>query len=269
MKIRYLVWICLLFYSSILNAKDLQNISVQLLWKHQFEFAGFYMAKYKGFYKDVGLKVQLKEYKRGIDITKDVEKGKSTFGVAYPKIVLDRSNGAKVVLLNAIFQSSPHILVTLKSSGINQIKDFKNKKIMIDKDAIKTAPLLSMLYSKNIKLSDMKRIDPHFHIEDLVEGKTDISSAYMSNELYKLDDLGIKYNIFDPKEYGFDFYNDILFTSEKFTKNHPVVVDNFQKATIKGWNYAFSHIDETIKVIEKNIIHNINQKEYYYMKQTH
>jgi len=251
MKIRYLVWICLLFYSSILNAKDLQNISVQLLWKHQFEFAGFYMAKYKGFYKDVGLKVKLKEYQNGIDITKDIEKGKSTFGVSYPKIVLDRSNGAKVVLLNAIFQSSPQVLVTLKSSGINKIKDFKNKRIMIDKDAIKTAQILSMLYSKNIKLSYMKIIEPSFNIEDLIDGKTDISSVYISNELYKLDNLGIKYNIFDPKEYGFDFYSDILFTSEKFTKNHPQIVNDFQKATIKGWNYAFSHIDETIKVIEK------------------
>ena len=50
-----IIFICLIFICSGLNAEDLKKVSVQLLWKHQFEFAGFYMAKEKGFYKDVGI----------------------------------------------------------------------------------------------------------------------------------------------------------------------------------------------------------------------
>ena len=54
----------------------LKEVSLQLLWKHQFEFAGFYMAKEKNFYKDVGLDVEIKEYKLGVNIVNDVQ---STF----------------------------------------------------------------------------------------------------------------------------------------------------------------------------------------------
>ena len=149
----------LLIIVSIVNASDtkLDKISLQLQWKHQFEFAGFYIAKEKGFYKENGLNVKFKEFDFGIDITKNVETSKSTFGIAYPNILLDKSNGSKVVLLNAIYQSSPHVLISLKSSGIKSLKDFKNKKIMIENNAIKTAPLLSMLYSKHVKIDNMKQ----------------------------------------------------------------------------------------------------------------
>ena len=95
-----------------------QKVSVQLLWKHQFEFAGYYMAKEKGFYDDAGLDVDIKEFNFGINIIDDVEKGKTTFGISYPNIILEKSAGKGLILLNAILQSSPHILVSLKSSGI-------------------------------------------------------------------------------------------------------------------------------------------------------
>ena len=43
-----------------LNASTLEKVSLQLHWKYQFEFAGFLVAQEKGFYKDVGLDVNLK-----------------------------------------------------------------------------------------------------------------------------------------------------------------------------------------------------------------
>ncbi len=247
--LKYIIILCL-FYIGIL-ANELEKVSLQLLWKHQFEFAGFYMAKEKGFYKDVNLDVDIKEFEFGLNVTQEIENGKSTFGIGYPNIILDKANGANIVLLNALYQSSPHVLVSLKSSGINEIKEFKNKRLMIEGDAIKTAPLLSMLYSQNIKIENLNRQNPSFNIDDLIDGKTDIFSSYLSNEVYKLDKNNIKYNIFDPKDYGFDFYNDLLFTSQNEIKNNPQMVKKFQEASIKGWEYAFSNIDETINIILK------------------
>ncbi len=239
----------LLLFNSILLGQNNEKVSLQLLWKHQFEFAGFYMAKEKGFYKDVSLEVELKEFNFGDDITKLVENEKSTFGISYSNIILDKSNGANVVLLNSIFQSSPHVLVSLNSSGINSLEDFKNKKIMIENNAIITAPLISMLYSENIKLSDMNIIKPSFNINDLINNRVDIFSAYISNEIFKLDNKNIKYTIWNPSDYGFDFYNDILFTSSKVLNNNPNLVKNFQHASLKGWEYAFNNIDETVELI--------------------
>jgi len=236
---------------SNLFGKTNEKVSLQLLWKHQFEFAGFYIAKEKGFYDDVSLDVELKEYDFSIDIVSDVEQGKSTYGIGYPNIILDKSRGANINIISAIFQSSPHILVSLKSSNINTIDDFKNKTLMIESNAMKTAPILSMLYSKNINLNDIVMVEPTFNIKDLITGKVDIYSAFISNEIYKLKNKNIEYKIWDPKNYGFDFYNDLLFTSTKELSNNERRVQNFKEASLKGWRYAFSHIDETVNLILK------------------
>jgi len=248
MFIKFILFLVILFS---FTAQANEKVSLQLLWKHQFEFAGFYMAKEKGFYNENNLDVNIKEFHLGTDVIKEVESQKSTFGIAYPSIVLNKANGSNVVLLNSVFQSSPHVLVSLKSSNIKSIQEFKNKRIMIENNAIKTAPIMSMLYSNNIHSSDMKYIPASFNINDLINLKTDIFAVYISNEIYKLNKLGIDYTVWNPSDYGFDFYNDIIFTSSDMIKNDKNKVIRFQEASLKGWEYAFKNIDETIEVILK------------------
>ena len=242
--------ICLLF-TTLYADKNLQKVSLQLQWKHQFQFAGFYIAKERGFYKDVGLDVEIKEFNYDVKIIDDVYEEKTTFGTSYPSAILEKFNGKEIVLLSAILQQSPHMLVTLKSSGIKSIKDFKNKKIMIEDKAILTATIKSMLESNHVSFDDMTRVKHTFNIEDLISGKTDIATAFSSNEPYTLDKRGIEYNLWDPKDYGFDFYEMILFTSGSEIKKNPKRVEDFRKASLKGWEYAFGHIDESVELILK------------------
>ena len=51
-----------MFLLSSLYSQNLQKTSVQLMWLDQFEFAGFYVAKEKGFYEKAGLDVEIKKY---------------------------------------------------------------------------------------------------------------------------------------------------------------------------------------------------------------
>jgi len=241
----------LLFLTTFLSAKELQKVSLQLHWKHQFEFAGFYMAKEKGYYKNRGLDVDIKEFQYGINIAKDVQDEKATFGMGYPSVILEKSLGTDIVLIGTVLQSSPHVLISLKSSGINSIKDFKNKRLMINKDAKKAASFISMFRANGISFEDMEIIDHSFKIEDLIDKKVDIITAFSSNEVFKLDQLGIEYDVWDPKDYGFDLYNDIGFTSAKFLKANRDTVLNYKEASKKGWLYAFNNIEETIDVILK------------------
>jgi len=233
------------------NLMALDKVSLQLKWKNQFQFAGYYMAKEKGFYKQSGLDVDILEYSLGTNIVQSVTNGNTNFAVGYSSVVLDKARGSDIVLLSAIYQNSPHVLISLASSGIKSIKDFKDKTLMISKDAIKTVSLFAMLRSNNLSVNDIKIKEPTFNIQTLLDNKVQISTAYISNELYQLDHRGIDYNVWDPKNYGFDFYDDILFTSTKELQEHPKRVEAFQKASLKGFEYAFSHIDETVDVILK------------------
>jgi signal transduction histidine kinase len=75
--------------------------------------------------------------------------------------------------------------------------------------------------------------------------------AYITNEPYILKQKGYESKIFYPKDYGFDFYEELIFTSKELAKKDPKLVNDFFKASIKGWEYAFNNIDEVAKLIYK------------------
>jgi polar amino acid transport system substrate-binding protein len=250
---------------AVANNTSLEKVSLQLHWKQQFEFAGYFIAKEKGFFKDVGIDVDILEYHNGINLTQSVISKEHTFVIGYSNTILDEINTNKIVLLSANFQSSPHVLVSLKSSNINSVKDFKNKKIMIDKEAIKSAAFMSMLQANGISFNDMIIQEPSFKVEHLIDGTVDLASYYYTNETYTLDKNAIEYNIWDPKNYGFNFYSDILFTSKEELEKYPLLVENFRTASLKGWEYAFNHIDETVDIIlQKYNSQNKTQGELLY-----
>ena len=236
---------------SALFSKDLEKVTLQFQWLDQFQFAGYYMAKEKGFYKDVGLDVKFKKYNNNIKPIEEVIKKRATYGIGRSSLIVDKSNGKHIKLLAAIFQSSPLILLATKKSGIKTIKDFKGKRIMNTFDSIEAVSYNAMMSKYNISIDDMKILKHSFDINDLIDGKTDLMASYISNEPFLLKQKGVEYKIFDPRNYGFDFYSDILFTSQYEIDNHKQRAINFKDASIKGWEYAFLHIDETAELIMK------------------
>ncbi|AXX93893.1 ABC transporter substrate-binding protein [Arcobacter ellisii] len=241
----------LLISFSFLKASALQKTSIQLMWLDQFQFAGFYIAKEKGFYEDVGLDVELKKYNSSINVLDEVLNKRADFGTNSSSLIIDKSNGNDIVLLGSVFQSSPLILLALKDSKLQYLEDIKNKTLMISKEQQRFATLKSMLSSKGVELSDMKLIEHSYGVDDLINKKADVMLAYATNEPFLLKEKGYESTIFNPKDYGFDFYEEIIFTSKEFAKENPKLVKDFYKATIKGWEYAFENIDETVNLIYK------------------
>ncbi|PHQ65798.1 MAG: histidine kinase [Sulfurimonas sp.] len=239
-----------IFISSLIAAqKPLDKVSLQLMWLDQFQFAGYYMAKEKGFYEDFGLDVDIKKFKYKMNTVEEVISGRSTFAVGRSSLIKSRSDGKKIILLSAIFQSSPFVLVSLKSSNINNVKDFAHKKLMLTKNAVGSASIRAMIMSNGAEDTEMIFKEHNFNLEELIDGRVDLYAGYISNEPYNLQKRGIPYKIFSPKNEGFDFYSDLLFTSEQELHLNPERVDKFKKASLKGWNYAFNNIDETVKLI--------------------
>ncbi len=222
-------------------------VSLQLQWKHQFQFAGYYVARELGFYKEAGLEVEIREYHPGTNVIDEVAERKSDFGSGRSSLVLHSDR--ELLLLMAVYQSSPFILLAKKRDDLKTLQDFVHKRIMLSDALEDTASIYAMLRAEGINTKDLVLQSHSMRIEDLINGKTDLMSAYISNEPYLLQNRHISYTIFDPKEYGFDFYGDILFTSKKFAQSYPDVTRRFYEATRKGCLYAFSHIEETAKLI--------------------
>ncbi len=240
-----LIFILLFNY---LHAKELQKISLQLQWLDQFQFAGFYIAKEKGFYKEVGLDVNILKYTNDINILDNILSGKTTYATGRTSLLIHKNNGAPVVTLAAIFQHSPEALL-VTNKNIMHPRDLAKKRLMISPDALTSASYMSMLFSEGVLKEDIIIQQHTFNLNDLIEGKTDAIASYISNEPYALQKKGIEFSYFHPKDYGFDFYGDLLYTSQKEVEQHPKRVEDFTMASLKGWQYAFSNIKETAQLI--------------------
>ena len=245
-----LLFIIILLTLNLLHANSSKkNVTLQLSWLHQFQFAGYYIAKEKGFYSDAGLNVNIKEFNFDLDIQKVLHNKEAQFVVGKTSFIIDKIAGKNIVALASIFQHSPMMLLVRKDSKIANAADLRGKNIMITGDAKNTVAILAMLASQGIKLNEVN-IQPHsFDLNDLITGKTDAMASYVSNEPIALKEKKIKYKIIHPKDYGFDFYNGMLFTSQEMIDNDPDSVKAFHDATIKGWEYAFNNINESAKII--------------------
>lgn len=247
MKSFFYKFICLLLLTFSFSYAENEKITLLLNWHHQFQFAGFYMAKEKGYYDEFGLDVDMK-VSIGQNVAKNLENSTSTYAILDPIAFIEQSKGTKIKALAAVFQQSPLVFLTLKSSNIKTPQDFINKRIMTmlgERDA----SLSALLKEQNIEPSKFILIPQLPNVKDLLEDKADVIASYLTDAPIILKNRGYEYNIIDPLAYGINFYGDMIFTSENEIKNNHSRAQRFLIATQKGWEYAFSNLDETIDII--------------------
>ena len=261
-KLKYIILTLILFLGILSEAKELEKVSVQLHWKYQFEFAGFIAAKEKGFYKDVGLRVELKEYNQGIDVVEEVLANRSNYGVYNSNILISHLENKPVRLMASIFKRSALVIVT--KSHIKNINDLSGKRIMAGTKKDFDLNFKYIFDENNIDTNDMKLIPHTYNIQDFIDGKCDAMTAFISDQPYKLDKLGIKYNIIDPSTYGMFNLQLELFTTIGEKENFPKRTKRFKEATMKGWKYALENIDEIVDIIYEKYNRNISKEALKY-----
>ncbi|MCA9437670.1 MAG: ABC transporter substrate-binding protein, partial [Candidatus Omnitrophica bacterium] len=107
-----------------------ESIRIQLKWKHQFQFAGYYAAVEKGFYAEEGLEVELIEREPGTDFVESVLSGRADYGIGDVGLLINRCEGDPIVILAQIFQHSPLAFVSLRDSGIISPYEMIGKRAM-------------------------------------------------------------------------------------------------------------------------------------------
>lgn len=224
-------------------------VSLQLKWTHQFQFAGYYAAIEQGYYRDEGLEVEIYELSPENSVIEQVVSGDSDFGIGGPILLSKFVNGQPVVAITANLQKTPVVLITKQSSNIQDITDLVGKKVMLNNSSTDYLPLQSMLLQKGITSNDFIAIDQNYNYQSLINGSVDAIAGYLSNEPYFYKSKNVSINIINPQSYGINFYGDILFTSQKVLQQKPEVIAKFKRASLKGWQYAVTHIDETITLI--------------------
>ncbi len=250
MSLRYLFNFLILLilsqvHGALANEQAQHDVTIQLHWQHQFQFAGLYAAKEKGYFQQAGLNVDIKTgFSHPYD---EVESGEAEFGLSGTGIVVEYLKGRPLVALGATFQNSPYVWLVKGDSGIYSAQDFIGKTLTRQSYA---DDLAAIFLKEDIDINQINFVPPKStDIEDLIAGRVDGLTAYISNEPFRLAQEQVPYRTIAPKDYGISFYSDILFTSQDYLKNHPQQVAAFREAMYQGWRYAAEHPQEIIDLI--------------------
>jgi ABC-type nitrate/sulfonate/bicarbonate transport system substrate-binding protein len=229
------------------EAGALDQVSLQLKWKHQFQFAGYYAALERGFYREHGLEVEIRDGGPGVDAGTEVAYRAADFGVCTTSVLTDRLQRDNNVVLGVIFQHSAAIVMVPYRAGIHSIAELKGRRLM---DTPGSDDIAAMLKREGLDYErDLSRVNHSGDPRDLLHGKADAMIAYSTNEPYLFEDYDTPYLFFAPAAYGIDFYGDNLCTSRKLLAEHPRRVRAFRAASLKGWAYALSHEEEIVDLI--------------------
>lgn len=253
-----LLLICLLSVPACMSGTPdtagLKTTSLQLQWITQAQFAGYYVALDKGWYREEGLNVIIKPGGPETDLVEQVASGISDFGTAFlSDLAVNIQKGRPVISISQIQQMNGLLLVAKKSSGIKRPGDLAGKRIGIWGSNWE-AQLNALLARERISKKDVTIMPQGFDMQGFLDGEMDVASAMIYNEYHQVLESGIKphdLNIIEYTLYGLGFPGDVLFTRLDLTQNDPDLCLKMLRASLRGWHYAVDNPKEAVDIVLK------------------
>ena len=221
-----------------------EKVTLQLKWLPQGQFAGYYVAQSKGYYKAEGLDVTIKA--GGPDISPvQVIAGKGADVVVnwMPDALAAREAGVPLVNIAQVFNRSGLMLTCKKSSGVTKPADFKGKTLGVWFGG-NEYPFLNWMAKLKLKPdTDIKVMKQGFNVDPLLQNQAACISTMIYNEYWQIIDAGVKESdlvTFYYEDQGVASLEDGLYVLESNLKDPAFVkrMAKFLKATFKGWNDA-------------------------------
>ncbi|MDR3435019.1 ABC transporter substrate-binding protein [Telmatospirillum sp.] len=256
-------------FSATASAAD--KLTLQLKWVTQAQFAGYYVAKEKGFYKDAGLDVTIKPGGPDINPSQVIAGGGADVVVDWlPSALATREKGVALVNIAQIFQKSAMMLTCRKDSGITKPEDFKGHTLGVWFSG-NEYPFLSWMaklgYSTTGANPDITVLKQGFNVDPLLQKQAACISTMTYNEYWQVIEAGMpasELTVFKYQEQGVATLEDGLYATEK-TLADPKAVEKlarFVKATAKGWDYAGAHQTEAVDIVLANDTTGAQTKEH-------
>ncbi len=229
------------------------KLTLQLKWVTQAQFAGYFVAKDKGFYKDVGLDVTIKPGGPDINPSQVIAGGGADVVLDWmPSALATREKGVPLVNIAQVFQKSGLMLTCRKDSGIKTPADFKGKTIGVWFGG-NEYPFLNWMAKLGISTKGgadgVTVLKQGFNVDPLLQKQAACISTMTYNEYGQVLDAGLKPDqlvVFKYEDEGVATLEDGVYTLEKNLKD-PAMAEKlarFLKASMKGWDYAVAHPDE-------------------------
>jgi NitT/TauT family transport system substrate-binding protein len=237
------------------------HVTLQLKWVAQAQFAGYYVADAKGFYKAAGLDVTIKPGGPDINPSQVMAAGGADVVVDWMGDALAaREKGVPLVNIAQVFQKSGLEMTCRNDSGVKTPADFLGKTLGIWY-AGNEYPFLAWMAKLNYPIDGGPKgitvLKQGFNVDPLLQKQAACISTMTYNEYWQLIEAGMKpdqLTVFKYENQGVATLEDGLYTTDAELKD-PASVDKlarFVKASMQGWQYALTHQDEAVKIVMAN-----------------
>jgi NitT/TauT family transport system substrate-binding protein len=235
-----------------------EDVTIQLKWVTQAQFAGYLVAQAKGFYKEVGLNVTIKPGGPDINPQQVLAGGGADVVVDWmPSALATREKGQKVVNIAQPFKRSGMMLTCRAETGIKTSADFKGKKLGVWFFG-NEYPFLSWMSQLGLATTGgadgVEVIKQGFNVDPLIQKQADCVSTMTYNEYWQVIDAGIPADqlvTFKYEDQGVATLEDGLYVMEDKLADAAFVdtMAKFVKASMKGWDYARANNDEAAQIV--------------------
>lgn len=229
-----------------------KNIKLQESYINNVEFAGYYVAAKKGFYRKYGLTVDLLSGGTTTDPRTIVADGGAQIGIVSETsdVLIGVAEGVPYKCIGAAFQSNPGCLMVLGSSKIHKVKDLEGKTIGIQDNA--RQQVLGILKANKVPASKVNILVVGTDPQSLVEGKVDAYTAFAFNEPIALKMKGVATRCYSFSNIGLAGYGDNVIAMNHTIKSTAETLARFMRASQEGWAYAIAHPEEAVSITLKD-----------------
>ncbi|HCJ00997.1 MULTISPECIES: ABC transporter substrate-binding protein [Sulfitobacter] len=242
-------------------AQAADDVTLQLKWVTQAQFAGYYVAQDKGFYDEEDLNVTIKPGGPDIAPTQVLAGGGADVAVEWmPAALAAREKGLPMVNIAQPFKSSGMMLTCRKDAGIETTDDFKGKTLGVWFFG-NEFPFLSWMSKLELPTEGGEEgvtvLKQGFNVDPLLQNQAACVSTMTYNEYWQVIDAGLTpddLNVFKYEEQGVATLEDGLYALEENLAD-PAFEDKmvrFVRASMKGWKYAEENPDEAAEIVLDN-----------------
>ncbi|ADK86536.1 NMT1/THI5 like domain protein [Desulfarculus baarsii DSM 2075] len=231
------------------QARAADKVRLQLMWVHQAQFAGLYMAQDHGLYRQAGLDVEFLSGGPGLDPLARLGEDRCDFAVAWLSAAMAwRDRGLPVVNLAQIVQQSSVILVARAGFGVKKIADLNGRLVGLWGAYLSLAPR-ALLKKHGVQADETLQGST---VALLTSGAAAAVSAMRYNEYHALYQAGVDFDemiVFDANEAGLSFPEDGLYCLASTWRDKPDVCRRFTQASLAGWRLAFERPEEALRAV--------------------
>ncbi len=242
-------------------AQAADEVTLQLKWVTQAQFAGYYVAQDKGFYEEEGLDVEIKPGGPDIAPAQVIAGGGADVVVDWmPSALASREKGVPLVNIAQPFKSSGMMLTCRKETGIESPEDFRGRTLGVWFFG-NEYPFLNWMAKLGIPTdgSDegVEVLKQGFNVDPLLQKQADCVSTMTYNEYWQVIDAGLSPDdlvVFKYEDEGVSTLEDGLYVLEENLED-PAFADRmvrFVRASMKGWKYAEENPDEAAEIVLDN-----------------